>query len=64
MDTTTLLPPRARAIVYVITAMLGAVYVVAEANVDLVWGWMAAYGAWNVGAGLLAAANTRATDPQ
>ena len=58
MDTGTLLPASARKIVYVLTAMFAAAYPVAEANASLHWGWLAAWAAWNAGAGLLAASNT------
>ena len=63
MDTTTLLPPRARAVIYVITVILAAAYAVIEANTDLHYGWMAAYAGWNAGAGVLAVANTPARSP-
>lgn len=53
-----LVPPRIRALVYLLTVMLAAAYVVAEANVALHWGWVAGYAAWNAGAAALAVSNT------
>jgi hypothetical protein len=55
-----LLPPRARAIIYVLSAMLAAAWLVIVENADLHWGWVAAYSAWTVGVNLLAAVNTSA----
>lgn len=55
-----LLGPRVRAVIYVLTVMLAAAYATVEANVDLHWGVMAAYAAWNAGAGVLAVSNTKA----
>lgn len=54
-------PPAVRAMIYLTTVMLAAAYAVVEANVDLHWGWMAGYAAWNAGAAVLAAVNTTAT---
>lgn len=53
-----LVPPRARAVVYLVTVMLAAAYAVIEANIDLHWGWQAGYAAWNAVAGVLAVSNT------
>lgn len=53
-------PPRARALIYLATVMLAAAYAVVEANIDLHWGWLAAYAAWNAGTGVLAAVNVGA----
>ncbi len=50
-------PELVRKIVYLLTAIFAAVYVVAEANVEIHWGWMAAYAGWNAMAGVLAASN-------
>lgn len=55
-----LFPPRARAVIYVLTVMLSAAYAVIVASVDLHWGWQAAYAAWNALAGALAVSNTSA----
>lgn len=55
-----ILAPRQRAIVYVLSVMLAAAYAVVEANVDLHWGVMAGYAAWNAGVGVLAVSNTAA----
>jgi hypothetical protein len=56
-DPGSLLPAKVRTIVYVLTIMLGAAYAVVEANVNLHWGFVAAYAAWNAGVGILAVAN-------
>ena len=53
-----LLTPRVRSIIYVASTMLAAAYAVVEANVDLHWGVMASYAAWNAGVGVLAVSNT------
>jgi hypothetical protein len=52
------LPPRVRALIYVLSAMLAAAYGVIEANTNVHWGWLAGYAAWNAGVGLLAVSNT------
>lgn len=53
-----LFPPKLRALVYVVSAMISSAYAVIEANTNLHWGWLAALAAWNTFAGLLAASNT------
>lgn len=52
-----LIPPRARALIYLATVMLAAAYAVITANIDLEWWWQAGYAAWNALAGTIAAAN-------
>ena len=54
----TLIPAKARALVYLATVMLAAAYAVTVASIDLHWGWQAGYAAWNALAGALAVANT------
>jgi hypothetical protein len=53
----TLLPAPVRAILYVITVGLAAAYAVVEANINLHWGVVAAYAAWNAMIGALAVSN-------
>jgi hypothetical protein len=53
----TLLPAHIRAILYVITVGLAAAYAVVQANIQLHYGWEAAYAAWNGMIGALAASN-------
>jgi hypothetical protein len=57
MNPATLLPAHIRAILYVISIGLAAAYAVIVANVDLHWGWQAAYAAWNAMIGALAVTN-------
>lgn len=52
-----LFPPRVRAAVYLITVVAAAVYAVIEAQIDLHWGWQAAYAGWNAFAGTIAVSN-------
>ena len=54
------IPPRWRATIYIVSAMLAAAWAVIEANVDIPWPYLAGYAAWNAGVGLLAASNTAA----
>ena len=53
----TLLPASVRAVLYVITVGLAAAYAVVEANVDLHFGYVAGYAAWNAMIGALAVSN-------
>jgi hypothetical protein len=57
-----LLPPKVRAIIYVVAAMLAGAWLVIVENANLHWGWVAAYSAWSIGTHLLAAANTSQTN--
>jgi hypothetical protein len=58
-----LLPPKVRAIIYVVAAMLAAAWVVITENTNLHWGYVAGYAAWGVGVNLLAASNTMSSTP-
>jgi hypothetical protein len=58
-----LLPPKVRAIIYVVAAMLAAAWVVITENAALHWGYVAGYAAWQVGVNLLAASNTMSSTP-
>lgn len=53
-----LIPPKARAVLYVLTGMLAPFYVVAANAVDLAWYWVGAYASWNGLVAVVAAANT------
>ena len=63
MSIAELVPPKVRAVIYLLPAMFSAAYGVIEANTSVHWGWQAAWAAWTAGAGLLAAANTRSSTP-
>jgi hypothetical protein len=58
----TLLPAPVRAVLYVITVGLAAAYAVVEANVDLHFGYVAGYAAWNAMIGALAVSNISSND--
>jgi hypothetical protein len=57
MNPGTLLPAHIRAILYVISVGLAAAYAVLEANMDLHFGYVAGYAAWNAMIGALAVSN-------
>jgi hypothetical protein len=59
VDTSSLLPARARSILYVVSVMLAAGYAVVEANATLHYGITAAYAMWNAGIAVLAVSNVK-----
>lgn len=53
-----LFTPKQRALIYLLSVIASAAYVVVEANVDLHWGVAAGYAAWNALVGIVAVSNT------
>jgi hypothetical protein len=56
-----LFTPRQRAIIYLLSVVLGASYGVVQGAITLHWGFLAAYAGWNAFVGLLAVSNTPRT---
>jgi hypothetical protein len=56
-----LLPPRVRTVIYLLTVVAAAVYAVLEADMELRTGVKAGYAGWNAFAAAVAASNTIST---
>lgn len=53
-----LIDPRIRMVIYVLSIMAGPAFAIVSANVELHWGILAGYAAWNALVGFLAYSNT------
>lgn len=53
-----LISPRLRLAIYLVSAVVSAVWIVVEVNAELHWGWTAAWAGWCALINLLAASNT------